>query len=79
MSLFPHAEAILEALDETEVEEIILIWSTRNGKTFTTLAAIPFWATQRSKPIGFASSDAKNLVDNVEKKLYPMLESTPAT
>lgn len=79
LSLFPHAKEVLEALDDIEVEEIILIWSTRNGKTFTTLAAIPFWATQRSKPIGFASSDGKNLQDNVERKLYPMLESTPAT
>lgn len=79
LSLFPHAQEVLEALDDIEVEEIILIWSTRNGKTFTTLAAVPFWATQRSKPVGFASSDGKNLKENVDNKLYPMLEATPAT
>ena len=79
VTLFPHVLAVLEAVDDIEVEEIILIWSTRNGKTFTTLALIPFWVVQRSKPIGFASSDGKNLGDNVDKKLYPMLEATPAT
>lgn len=79
VSLFPHVVGVLELVDDVECNEIILIWSTRNGKTFLILALILFWATQRSKPIGFASSDGKNLQDNVDKKLYPMLETTPAT
>jgi phage terminase large subunit GpA-like protein len=79
LDLFPHVRGVLEALDDTDVRNIILPWAARNAKTTTGISALIYFAVCKPRPSIFASSNQDRTDDDINSKIYPMLESCAKT
>jgi len=74
-SNFPHVTGVLETADDPEVREIYLRWSTRNAKTFTSLAIAACLVSETQRPGMICSADEERVNDLIDAQFYPVLEA----
>ena len=77
LSRFPYMRGILEAADDPETEELIMVGATQWGKTTTLQAIVASNAKLRPSPVMICAPDMLAL-KKLRNKFYGMCDASPA-
>lgn len=76
--LFPYTRGVLQAFDDPEVREIILMWATQTGKTSLLGAMVAKSAVFALFASQIACPDANSALEHQQTKLIPVLQGVEA-